>query len=733
MSSSSASSSDGTKFHEADLALAAANSLATEQTDKRSSRRGGKFSKDAQKAPEAPIEPTQAQQPLNSPVSSDEEEEPVFPLPTGNKETVDLSTNTPTGANTLATEREIQFQTGKSFLESVASHKHKSDVIFIARQIQAQHIFVEMTLAYTLVISNYDLSEEEMSRELKKFAFLDYFCIINTEDMNESYPIADINPRNWKKSIISSPESSIITSIENIFIVNMDDEHTWNLHNVVIPPTKELEDLNINIQIPSTQLRADQLTGFICFAKSPSTNESLNTWLDICEEFVNENGKNLPIFFPTSEKKEAGYQRASMNLQDHQLRICEAKVILSPKGSLDPTVFNQAQQPVGALFQSTIPELVGTQIREANGPGAGEIPTIDTLAILALSNQQKQYLAENKRKFPLMFTITDDLLTDTSLDWLTQQFGSPTASVYTKELLQNRWTRATHNLPPTSQNLRCFTEKILSTMKFQARSEYDTEFDSDDYINYFDAIITKTGETASKFQLPNDTDDLAKPHMVKAALKSWAKSFDLFFDIDITLGLIPFFNFCDEEAPEFTQVERFLFTKKLFRAMCQNAMDTVGNPGTTFTQRIAAGLEKTFNAYKGDIAKLTREIELRKDSNRDSYIVDSRKRPATPITSPIGGGGGGGGGNGGPKNPKGRDLKKPKVTDATVCFFDVESKAGIANNKVCSTPCYYGPHHNTLQAYITSAGSKNQLITSISKFRDEGRAKALIAAIKAHK
>jgi len=163
-------------------------------------------------------------------------------------------------------------------------------------------------------------------------------------------------------------------------------------------------------------------------------------------------------------------------------------------------------------------------------------------------------------------------------------------------------------------------------------------------------------------------------------------------------------------------------------------MDTLGNPGTTFTQRIAAGLEKTFTVYKDDTAKLTREIELRKDSSRDSYIVDSKKRQALQITSCIGGGGGGGGGgNGGPKNPGGKDLKKPKVTNTTVCFFDVEAKAGIANNKVCGNPCYSGPHQNTLQAYITSAGSKGHLITSVSNFRDKGRVKVLVAAIKAHK
>ena len=191
-------------------------------------------------------------------------------------------------------------------------------------------------MAHTLVLSNYNLSEVEMITELKKFAFLDYFCIVNKEDMDESYPIVDINPRNWKNAIVSSPESSIITSIENIFIAAMDDEHTWHLHNIVVPPTRELEDFNIDLQIPSTELRADQLTGFICLAKSPNTNNSLNKWLGICEDFVNGNGDNHIIIFPTSQQKEAGQRLASQNLQAHQSKIYEAKAVLSPQGSLDP-------------------------------------------------------------------------------------------------------------------------------------------------------------------------------------------------------------------------------------------------------------------------------------------------------------------------------------------------------------------------------------------------------------
>ena len=166
--------------------------------------------------------------------------------------------------------------------------------------------------------------------------------------------------------------------------------------------------------------------------------------------------------------------------------------------------------------------------------------------------------------------------------------------------------------------------------------------------------------------------------------------------------------------------------------MCQSAMDTLGNPGTTFTQRIAAGLEKTFNAYKGDVAKLTREIELRKNSSRDSYIIDSKKRPAVMITSPIGGGGGGGGAAGG-NNPKGKTQKKQQTDANTTCFFNVEQKAGIINNKVCETPCYFGTHQKDLKAYISTAGSKDNLIASISKFRDGGRVKILTTAIKAHK
>ena len=279
--------------------------------------------------------------------------------------------------------------------------------------------------------------------------------------MIESYPIVDVNPRNWKNSIINSPDSSIITSIENIFIANMDDKHLWNLHNIVVPATKDLEDLNINIQIPTTTLRADQLTSFLCLTKTPNTNESCNNWLSICDYFLNQNGINLDVTFPTSQQKEEGYQLASQNLQTHQSKIYEAKAVLSPQGSLDPQVFNQAQQPMGALFQNTTPgslntryNVLGQEFRGLNGPGAGGIPAIDTLAILALSNQQKQYLAENKRKFPLIFSITDNVSADKSLDWLTQQLGSPTASLYTKELFQSRWTKVTNNLAATTQDLR---------------------------------------------------------------------------------------------------------------------------------------------------------------------------------------------------------------------------------------------------------------------------------------
>ena len=104
--------------------------------------------------------------------------------------------------------------------------------------------------------------------------------------------------------------------------------------------------------------------------------------------------------------------------------------------------------------------------------------------------------------------------------------------------------------------------------------------------------------------------------------------------------------------------------------------------------------------------------------------------PAVIITSPIGGGGGGAAGG---NNPKGKTQKKQQIDTTTTCFFNVESKAGITNNKVCEVPCLYGPHQKDLKAYITAAGSKDKLIASISKFRDGGRVKILTAAIKAHK
>ena len=152
-------------------------------TSKRTTRGGGRSSKDDQKSSGVTSNPVPDQHQPNSPASTGEEEGTNSPLPTGNKEVVDTDTYT-------------SFHAGKTLLETVASHKHKSDTIFVARQTQAQHIFVEMILARTLVISNLSLSEEEMEIELQKFEYLDLFCIINKEDITESYPIADINPRN---------------------------------------------------------------------------------------------------------------------------------------------------------------------------------------------------------------------------------------------------------------------------------------------------------------------------------------------------------------------------------------------------------------------------------------------------------------------------------------------------------------------------------------------------------
>ena len=117
-----------------------------------------------------------------------------------------------------------------------------------------------------------------------------------------------------------------------------------------MPPTTELEDLQINLQIPPTELKADKLNSFICLTKSPNYETTLNSWMEICHYFKDGFGDDQVVMFPTTSEKEAGFATADLNLRDHQLQILTAKAVLSPQGSLDPTVFGQAQTPVGALF-----------------------------------------------------------------------------------------------------------------------------------------------------------------------------------------------------------------------------------------------------------------------------------------------------------------------------------------------------------------------------------------------
>jgi hypothetical protein len=255
-----------------------------------------------------------------------------------------------------------------------------------------------MTLARTLILSNLSISEEEMEIELQKFDHLDLFCIVKREDVTESYPIVDINPRTWKQAIVSSPNSSIINSLENIFIAVMKQNDTWHLNNILIPPTTELENLQINL------LKADKLNSFICLTKTPNYETTLNSWMEICHNFKDGFGDDQVVTFPRTSEKEAGFAMAESNLTDHQMQLLTARAVLSPTGSLDPTVFGQAQTPVGALFQSVTPGSIGTPSNllgqpapGTSGPDTGSLPFIQTLSFLALSNQQKQYLTENKQ------------------------------------------------------------------------------------------------------------------------------------------------------------------------------------------------------------------------------------------------------------------------------------------------------------------------------------------------
>jgi len=261
-----------------------------------------------------------------------------------------------------------------------------------------------MTLARTLILSNLSISEEEMEIELQKFDHLDLFCIVKREDVTESYPIVDINPRTWKQAIVSSPNSSIINSLENIFIAVMKQNDTWHLNNILIPPTTELENLQINLQITPMELKADKLNSFICLTKTPNYETTLNSWMEICHNFKDGFGDDQVVTFPTTSEKEAGFAMAESNLTDHQMQLLTARAVLSPTGSLDPTVFGQAQTPVGALFQSVTPGSIGTPSNllgqpapGTSGPDTGSLPFIQTLSFLALSNQQKQYLTNTRK------------------------------------------------------------------------------------------------------------------------------------------------------------------------------------------------------------------------------------------------------------------------------------------------------------------------------------------------
>ena len=137
------------------------------------------------------------------------------------------------------------------------------------------------------------------------------------------------------------------------------------------------------------------------------------------------------------------------------------------------------------------------------------------------------------------------------------------------------------------------TEKLSGTLTFRPRSPNEEVFDVDSEINFFDAIVTKTNQPASKFRLPKMNDQLVQPHMVKATIVSRAKYLSLFFEIDISTHTRPFIDFCEKPTHNLMEKERFFFVKKLFYNMCNAAMLTNSSVSNTFGERISTSLLAT--------------------------------------------------------------------------------------------------------------------------------------------
>jgi hypothetical protein len=471
---------------------------------------------------------------------------------------------------------------------------------------------------------------------------------------------------------------------------------------------------------------------WLVFKTNPNSNPFFNYFMRI-KNTLDSNNNEVKFLFPSPFEVIQGFDLAKQNLIIQKHEAIQARDLLSPVSAsilgYGPSTVAGSNTSLLSFSPSTFPQIPGNvnpSTRLSSGLSHEE------MYMLTLSNQQRNYHADNLRKYPLLFHVIDCLPFSQRLDWLISKFGNPYSLVYTKDQFVQRWNHISQDLCYNEANVRCMTEKLSATLTMRPRSPNEETFDIETEVNFFDSMITKTNESASKFRLPKHNDMLVQPHMVKGSVLSWVKCFLLFFEIDLSSFVIPLISFCDTPTTDLMENERFYFVKKLFYNMWNAAMCVNSSSTTTFGERMLKSLRSTIQDRKESSVTLEREMKLYISRGAESLIQDSSKKRTLQVehTGDVGT-------DGEPMVPKkkGKLPKNPVLPPTSpfkCCFYDVESKAKVSGSKGCSmNPCTFGTHHTTLTAYVTAAGSKSKLISSINNFRNKDRLKAVVDVIKA--
>ena len=612
------------------------------------------------------------------------------------------------------------------------------EIPFMIRQRQAQKMFVENSLRHNLLIEDISTPEEEIRLSVIRNEGMNHFAIVTRDDLTTGHVIADVDPRHWYKVVDGDPnnikESLVGVLAATTINVGADD---WEFMSILTNHSL-CPELMTDAAGPWVPIDVDvsDMPTWLVFKSDPNTSSEFNSFMKIqnpyLSPYINDNSQTK-LVFPTFYEMSKGFSLAKKNLLIAKQEAAHARELLSPVstsilGYGPSTTSGSAYCPM-IFSPSTLPSVPPSFTVSADNANLSS----EEVYTLSLSNQQRNYYADNLRKYPLLFHILDCWPFPQRIAWLTARFGSPHSLVYTREQFVQRWTQVSHLCCSNEINVRCMTEKLSATLTLRPRSPNEEIIDVDSEINFFDAIVTKTNQPASKFKLPKQNDHLVQPHMVKAAIMSWVKCFSLFFEIDISASVRPFIEFCENPTHNLMEKERFFFIKKLFYNLCNAAMLTNSSVSNSFGERILTSLLTTLKERSESSITLEREMSLFAARGSESLVQDYRKRTQEdePEDSDPQGG------SKTPKKQKGTNQQKasvvPSVTVLATCFYDLEVKAKISGGRGCSSnPCNLGVHQPDVAAYLKVAGSKSKLIASIANVRNKKRLKAVVDVIKAH-